>query len=465
MKTALLIDEDQVVRESLARWLRQTGLAVIEAADGETGMALALAKKPDLILCDQLAPRCNGFQLCRFLRAQPDALPRPRIVLTTSGGFGVDRQGALEAGADEHLVKPIFQHDLVLLLESFRGNGGTSFTTITTQPRRAKPPGEAAEPLGDGVIPPGPMSVRFWGVRGSLPTPGPSTVYYGGNTSCVEVRADGQLIILDAGTGIRGLGLKLAEEFQETPLSMTLLISHTHWDHIQGLPFFDAAYHSRNRLRILGYEGAQAGLKSLLSGQMESPYFPVGLQQMPGHIVVEELKDSTFHLGPVEVKSMFVNHPGICVGYRINASGGSVAYLPDNEPYQRYKFHTAHPEFSDTTEFLAYGQRMDQKLADFVRDVDVLILDAQYDLAEYQARVGWGHGCVDDAVALAAQACVKRLFLFHHDPSHDDEKVTRMAEWGRQFVTTLNESVKVDAAREGLEVILKPTAAAEGALQ
>jgi phosphoribosyl 1,2-cyclic phosphodiesterase len=340
------------------------------------------------------------------------------------------------------------------MLDTFRGGGGgTTFTTITTQHRRPRP---SQEPAGGVVIPPGPMTVRFWGVRGSLPTPGPSTVYYGGNTSCVEVRADGQLIILDAGTGIRGLGLRLAAEFKDTPLSMNLLISHTHWDHIQGLPFFDAAYNPKNKLRILGYEGAQAGLLSLLSGQMESPYFPVGLQQMPGHIVVEELKDSTFHIGPVEVKSIFVNHPGVCVGYRVNTSCGSVAYLPDNEPYQRYKYHTAHPEFAGSTEFLAYGQRMDQKLADFVREVDVLILDAQYDLTEYQTRVGWGHGCVDDAVALAVQGNVKRLFLFHHDPSHDDEKVTRMVEWGRQFVTTLKESVKVDAAREGLEIILKP---------
>jgi phosphoribosyl 1,2-cyclic phosphodiesterase len=160
-------------------------------------------------------------------------------------------------------------------------------------------------------------------------------------------------------------------------------------------------------------------------------------------------------------QSIFLNHPGVCVGYRINSSCGSIAYLPDHEPYQRYKYHTAHPEFAGTTEFLAYGQRMDQRMADFVRDADVLILDAQYDLGEYQARVGWGHGCVDDAVALATQGNVKRLFLFHHDPSHNDEKITRMVEWGRSFVATLKESLRVDAAREGLEVVLQP--AEEGA--
>jgi len=455
VKTALLIDEDQVVRESLARWLRQAGLTVIEAADGEAGLSLALEQKPDIILCDQLAPRCNGFQLCRNLRAQTDLLPRAMIVLTTSGGFGVDRHGAVEAGADEYIVKPILEHDLLRLLDVFHGQGET---TLSTLPRPVKKGSGPSAPAAASPIPPGLVSVRFWGVRGSLPTPGPSTVHYGGNTSCVEVRADGEIIILDAGTGIRGLGLNLGKEFKGVPLSMTLLISHTHWDHIQGLPFFDAAYNPANKLRIIGYEGAQAGLHSALSSQMESPYFPVGFQQLPGHITIEEMKDSSFSIGAVEVKTMFLNHPGVCVGYRLNTSGGAIAYLPDNEPYQRYKFHTGQPELTSSTEFLQYGRRMDERLADFVRGAEVLILDSQYDLTEYQTRVGWGHGCVDDAVALATNADVKRLYLFHHDPSHDDEKITQMAEWGRTFVATLNEPLQVDAAREGLEVVLKAAA-------
>ena len=160
---------------------------------------------------------------------------------------------------------------------------------------------------------------------------------------------------------------------------------------------------------------------------MESPYFPVGFRQLPGHITIEELKDSAFFIGPVEVKTIFLDHPGVCVGYRLNTSGGTIAYLPDNEPYQRYKFHTGQPESAGSAEFLRYARRMDERLANFIRGAEVLILDAQYDLNEYQARVGWGHGCVDDAVALAAQAEVKRLFLFHHDPSHGGEKITRMA--------------------------------------
>ena len=159
--------------------------------------------------------------------------------------------------------------------------------------------------------------VKFWGVRGSIPTPGPSTVYYGGNTSCVEVRADGQILILDAGTGIRGLGLALAAEFKKKPMDITVLISHTHWDHIQGFPFFSPAYDPNNKVRILGYEGARVGLATTLAGQMESPYFPIALQEMPGNILIEELKDLNFSLGEHPATAWLDEPPGIAVGYRL----------------------------------------------------------------------------------------------------------------------------------------------------
>jgi phosphoribosyl 1,2-cyclic phosphodiesterase len=271
----------------------------------------------------------------------------------------------------------------------------------------------------------------------------------------VEIRADGQLVILDAGTGIRPLGLRLAEEFKNVPLSLTVLISHTHWDHIQGFPFFAAAYNPRNRLRILGYEGARDGLLGALSSQMESPYFPVGWQQLPSHISLQELKQPEFHIGAIRVETMYLNHPGICVGYRLHTTAGTIAYLPDNEPFQRYKYHADPNANHGSTEILEFARRMDQKLIEFIRDVDVLIIDAQYDATEYQTRVGWGHGCVDDVVALALNANVKRLYLFHHDPTHDDAKLESMVEWARQFVAALGDTLAVEAAREGAEVILK----------
>lgn len=288
---------------------------------------------------------------------------------------------------------------------------------------------------------------KFWGVRGSIPTPGKSTVYYGGNTSCIEVRADGEIIILDAGTGIRPLGLSLVEEFKGQPLNITLLISHTHWDHIQGFPFFLPAYNAANKLRILGYEGARAGLATTFAGQMESPYFPIALQQMPGHIVINELKELKFSLGKVRVQACFLNHPGICVGYRIFTSTGSVAYLPDNEPY-------GHRHFPDEGDSSDKAPVLERELIDFISGADALILDSQYDDDEYEKHISWGHGCVRDSVALALKANVKKLFLFHHDPNHDDEHVNKMLSEARALVEKAGSSLIVEAAREGEEVPL-----------
>jgi phosphoribosyl 1,2-cyclic phosphodiesterase len=288
-------------------------------------------------------------------------------------------------------------------------------------------------------------------VRGSIPTPGPSTVFYGGNTSCIEVRSDGQIIVLDAGTGIRPLGLALAKEFEDTPLDITLLITHTHWDHIQGFPFFLPAYKAENKLRILGYEGARSGLAHTLKGQMESPYFPIALQEMPGNIVIEELRDLNFRIGRVPVDACFVNHPGIAVGYRLNTAAGSVAYLPDNEPFGRHVHHAgsslAKPE-----------DAVDQHTINFIRDADILIIDAQFDENEYNQHIGWGHGCVNDVVRLALAADVRRVFLFHHDPNHDDDYVTKMLGLARELVARSGKQLIVDAAREGEEVVLRSTA-------
>ena len=295
--------------------------------------------------------------------------------------------------------------------------------------------------------------VRFWGVRGSIPTPGPTTVGYGGNTCCVEVRADGQIIILDAGTGLRLLGRRLAKEFGTQPIEVTLLLTHTHWDHIQGLPFFQPVYEPQSHLRILGFEGARHGLEVVLAGQMERPVFPIDLREVPAKVRIEELKEMNFRIGPVRVQAAFANHPGVCVGYRLHTSSGSIAFFPDNESLPEGAPSPRAAVASDAPA-LALPEKANRKMIEFLHGVDLLIMDAQYDAEEYKAHIGWGHGSVDAVVALALEAGVRMLHLFHHDPDHDDDKVSRMLAHARELVAAHKGTLQVEAAREGATVEL-----------
>ncbi|MGB8170284.1 MAG: response regulator [Chthoniobacteraceae bacterium] len=432
MRTILLIDDDEFCRAPAAELLRRNQWNVIEATDGEKGIELAVKHRPDVILCDLLMPRGNGYHVCRTVRAQLD-LRHTKIIVVTGRDYASDRKSAQEAGADDYLVKPIVFDELLNALDRVlpAGPNGTG---------RAQ---EEAVAAGAEAT-----RVKFWGVRGSIPSPGPQTVTFGGNTSCVEVRADGQIIVLDAGSGIRGLGQALDEEFKEAPIDLTLLISHTHWDHIQGFPFFLPAYHAKNRLRILGYEGARDGLAATLAGQMESPYFPIALKQMPGNIVIEELKEMQFKIGPVRVEACFSNHPGVCVGYRLFTSAGSIVYLPDNE--------SVHEPATSTNGTDTLPRTIEQRLATFVKDADVLICDAQYTRGEYDAHIGWGHGCVDDVVRFAIAGNVKQLFLFHHDPAHDDAFIAGMLSQARDLAAKAGSTLRVEAAREADEIVLAP---------
>ncbi|PYJ45411.1 MAG: hypothetical protein DME80_02875 [Verrucomicrobia bacterium] len=432
--SVLIIEDDDDSRQAIAKLFARADWKVFEAADGDSGVELALRNRPEVILCDLLMPKSNGFQVCRTIRQQ---LQPTKIIVVSGRDYAVDRASALEAGADEFLLKPITWE---VLRESI------DRLLIPQRPRAMTSPEEL------GSVPP---RIKLWGVRGSLPVPGPATVRYGGNTSCVEVRADGEIIVLDAGTGIRALGLALEKELGPQTIKLTLLITHTHWDHIQGLPFFSLAYNSKNLIQILGYEGARAGLGAILAGQMETPFFPVSLRQLPSHLAIEELKEMEFHIGTVKVQGKFANHPGICAGYRLFTSAGSIAYMPDNEPYETLKVQLAAQNGIDGKKARNFAGAERAKMVEFLRDCEVAILDAQYTDEEYKAHVGWGHSSLSSVVGLALDANVKRLLLFHHDPSHDDDMIDRMLEQARSLVAKSRKAMVIEGAREGVEILLE----------
>ena len=297
--------------------------------------------------------------------------------------------------------------------------------------------------------------LKLWGVRGSIPVPGPGTVRYGGNTACVEVRADDELIILDAGSGIRELGLALENEFGSRPINLSLLITHVHWDHIQGFPFFVPSYNDKNQIRIFGYNGTDSGLREILKGQMAAPFFPVALYDLPGKIQFENLKSMDFKIGKVRVRARLMNHPGVCVGYRIFTSNGSVAYLPDHEPYDAFKLHSGKSHLLSPEQTQERAREDRAELVKFLQGSDILILDSQYTDEEYQAHLGWGHGSLSTAISMAIDAGVRKLILFHHDPKHDDQTIDKMVQTARKLAAKSKSHLEVEGAREGAEMTLE----------
>ena len=291
------------------------------------------------------------------------------------------------------------------------------------------------------------MRIRFWGTRGSIPKPGPDFVRYGGNTSCVEVRsASGVLILLDCGTGAHGFGQALLAE-PDGPRRGHIFISHTHWDHIQGLPFLAPLFEEDFEWDIYGPRGLGPSIRETLAGQMQYTYFPVSIEQFAAKVRYHDLVEGRVEIDDVRVGTHYMNHPALTLGYRIEADGASLVYATDHEPH---------------TPALARGERPPKSAdethyASFVAAADLLIHDAQFTLGEYEKHLGWGHSPVEFAVDLAAANRVRRLALYHHDPTRDDAGVDALVALARRRAA--GTGLDVFGAAEGLVVELADRAA------
>jgi phosphoribosyl 1,2-cyclic phosphodiesterase/CheY-like chemotaxis protein len=289
------------------------------------------------------------------------------------------------------------------------------------------------------------MRVQFWGTRGSIPKPGPRTIRYGGNTSCVELRsAAGTLVVLDCGTGALSLGTQLMQT-GEKPVRGHLLISHTHWDHIQGLPFFVPLFVAGNEWDVYAPHGFEKSVREALAGQMQHTYFPVELEQLGATIRYHNLTEGVFTVGDIKIRTQYLNHPALTLGYRLEADGATVAYCCDHEPHSRP---------------LAYGTgeigAQDQRHIEFAAGVDLLIHDAQYRAEEYEGKIGWGHSTVEYAVAMAQLAGAKSLALTHHDPGRDDDTIDKEAKALRAKLRAQGTPLDVFFAAEGQVLELEP---------
>lgn len=293
------------------------------------------------------------------------------------------------------------------------------------------------------------MKIKFWGVRGSIPSPGPNTVKYGGNTTCIEIRTDdGQLIVLDGGTGIFALSQTL---LREMPVTANVFITHTHWDHIHGLPFFIPIFIPGNKLRLHGAFDpiSGRGIEHIMEVQLQYSYFPVREAEMKAKIEYETLMpEQSVQIGATTITPMLLNHPVINFGYRIECAGKSVFFTGDHEPH--YNIYAPGDESYD--EYQALISEKEKAILAAIRGVDVLIADSSYTIEEYPGKKGWGHGTFDSSIALAKQAQAQILYCTHHEPTRSDEALER------EFEKVLARHPRQDGdpdyrlAREGEEI-------------
>jgi phosphoribosyl 1,2-cyclic phosphodiesterase len=302
------------------------------------------------------------------------------------------------------------------------------------------------------------LSVRFWGVRGSIPCPGPATVQFGGNTSCLEIRAGEKLVIVDLGTGVRPLGDWLMEnDYKKNgAIDADIFITHTHWDHIMGFPVFTPNFVSGNKLRIRGpvsYEDDT--LESIISNQLSYRYWPVRASELAANIEYDQIRETSLNIGGgLTVTTKYLNHPILCLGYRFEYQGKSIVTAYDHEPF-RNLFPTDPADSGYNEDAASEGEiaaaEENEKIIRFFRNADILIHDTQYTEAELASHRGWGHSSYEQAIANSASAGVKKLVLFHHDPARTDDQ---LAELEQNYRAQRNAAAPEQPARLPSEILM-----------
>jgi phosphoribosyl 1,2-cyclic phosphodiesterase len=279
--------------------------------------------------------------------------------------------------------------------------------------------------------------LRCWGTRGSIPTPGPETVRYGGNTTCFEIRHAGQRLIFDAGSGIRPLGLDVVDKGPDT---IHIFLTHFHWDHIQGFPFFAPLYDEEDSIKVVGPKQKDIDVQNLFAGQMGPIYFPVPFSVVAADMEFEHLNDGGYEIGGVSMEVMRVRHPSFVIAYRLDVGGRTICLIPDNEM---------------EGDMYDVGASWEKRLHDFVGGADVLVHDSMYTDEEYQHRAGWGHSTFSQSLRLAEECGVGELLFFHHDPTRTDDQLDEIVARLRDETLSRGCGVRIGAATEGTDVFVE----------
>lgn len=394
----LVIDDDQGDLAQITALLREAGHEVSAASDGKEALNSLTSIEPDCVVL-KAALRHNE-DICKGITSLSRRCCAKVVVMAASDdNFSI---GADDFAADALINQPIEQQRFL---------------------------GEMEQIVNHDI------ALTLWGVRGTLPVPGPTSLRYGGNTPCCSIEtSDGQLFIFDAGSGIKALSDTLVKK-SETGIEARILISHPHWDHINALPFFAPLYTPGNTIEILGARNSDMGVRDLISSQMDGVFFPITLHAFGAQVTFRDIGEETITFGDVQISTMLLNHPGACLGYRVDYHGHSICYVTDNELYPK------------ESGFYNAGYR--DKLRHFISGADAVVTDSTYLDADYPSHIHWGHSAVGEVSELAHSAGVKTLHLFHHDPDQDDDAIDLKLEKARQRLEQLGSSTVVVAPSEG----------------
>ena len=439
-KRVLVVDDDPSIREFVTTVLSME-YDTMDAEDGMDGWKKTLDWKPDLVITDLMMPRMHGYELCARLKG-PDGPPGVRVLIVSAKTFETDKAHAFAAGADGYVTKPFSVDELREKARQMLSASAPAPAAAALQQGKGSAIHSSDLPAPvqahDAKLP---VYVRFWGTRGSCPIAGAQNARYGGNTACVEVRVGTTLIIIDCGSGLRELGGSLLREYAGKPIEAHIFVGHTHWDHIQGFPFFVPFYSPKNTFNVYSVHGANGSLRKIFSESMAKDYFPVPLANLGSKLSFVEL-EGPVDLGVAKVTFHHLNHPGPCIGFRIEAQGRTIVYVSDHEDFCR---------LTGDTEL---ARRQDAAVAEFSAGSDLLIREAQYTEAEYTTRKGWGHSTFDDAVRSALLLKPKRMAIFHHDPDHNDDALDAQVDYCRARIKAAGVDADCFGARDGQRIDL-----------
>ncbi len=399
-KKFFIVDDDRIFIKLMVKFLTAENQIVDSCSSSSKALAEILLKKPDCVLLDMMMPEIDGLELLKQLRNEKE-LENIKIIIVSGKSYEFDRKRAFDFGADGYIVKPVDSDKIF---------------------------GQIKKIIDDKI------EMVFWGVRGTLPVPGKNTIRYGGNTSCMSLEfTTGDFFMFDAGTGIKGLSDHIMAEKKQL-IEARIFISHPHWDHINAMPYFVPMYTPGNEIEICGPAHGDITMRELISGQMNGVYFPIKIKEFSARIYFRDLQEEQFDIDGINISTMLLNHPGHCLGYRVEYKGKAICYVTDNELYPK------------TSQF--YNEFYIEQLTEFIRGADAFIADSTYTEKEYPAKMGWGHSAVEQVVELADAAKVKTLYLFHHDPDQTDDDIDSKLETARELLLKMNSKTTCIAPTE-----------------